>query len=66
MTTHGGMAEILASRQAPGMKVGRGAGYYDACARYPRDPEGWCETQQEAVDKCKRRGLKVHVGDKEV
>ena len=58
---HGGMAEILRSKQAPGMRLrwpneGR---YVSGVAKYSGDPGGFCSTRHEALEKAKQQGKPI-------
>lgn len=54
------MKEILESHKAPGVRMGWpiAGRYVDAVADRPGDPNGFCSTKREAIEKAKRKGLK--------
>ena len=61
MKKHGGIAEILRSKQAPGVRVrwptaGR---MVSGLAKYPGDPDAFCSTKNEAYEKAKKQGRPI-------
>jgi hypothetical protein len=59
--SHGGLAEILKTGQAPGVKTawplkGR---YVSGLAEYSGDPKGWCSTKHEVVEKARKQGKAI-------
>ena len=52
----GGIAEILSSRQFPGVSVYRVEGYDATLARYPGDPNAFVSSKRDREEKSKRAG----------
>lgn len=59
--SHGGIAEILATKQFPGVQMGwpTEGRYVSGAARFSKDPEAYCMTRHDAEEKIKRQGKVV-------
>ncbi len=61
MRNHGGLAEILRTKQFPGFRMrwpneGR---YVSGLARFPGDPNAHCSTRDEVHEKVRKQGKEI-------
>ncbi|MHC4250994.1 MAG: hypothetical protein ACYS9X_17880 [Planctomycetota bacterium] len=59
MKNHGGLAEILKTGKAPGVKVAWGGGMVSGLAKYPGDPDSYCRNEDEVKRKCVEQGKMI-------
>lgn len=56
MRNHGGLAEILRTKQFPGTKTGWSGGFVSGLAKFPYDPDSYCATKEDVDRKCREQG----------
>jgi hypothetical protein len=53
---HGGIKEILRTKEFPGVKVAWAGGMVSGLAQFPDDPNGYCANEDEVKRKCEEQG----------
>ena len=56
MRNHGGLKEILETKQFPGTKIGWPGGFVSGLSRFPNDPNSYCRNEEEVKRKCREQG----------